>query len=68
MTIPNLIVDPDRKSVKKWIGGLDIYEVFMASILPPESKGLCYKHTDDFLCRVVAPECDPLRNQVVHPC
>ena len=68
VSLPNLIGDPDLKSVKKWIGRLDAYELYMASILPPESKGLCYQHTYEILCRVAVPKCDPVRNQVIHPC
>ena len=68
MSLPNLIGDPDLKSVIQWFGNLDVYEVFMTSILPPESKGLCYQHTYEILCQIAVPQCYPLGNQVIHPC
>ena len=58
--IPNLIGVQDVSTIFKNWDHFNMYDVIF--------QRLCYGHSLEFSCYVVAPKCDPVSRQVIHPC
>ena len=63
-----LIGDPNAISINKWTSFYKPNEAFIFKIFFQDSQSICYKHFYQFLCRAALPQCDPVKNQIVHPC
>ena len=70
ISLPNLIGNPDIKSVQVAMSRFEIHLLDgiisdVSSLLP---TGGCYKHMKEVFCRISIPQCDQIRNQVIHIC
>ena len=61
-SMPNLIGDEQLDQINNYFKVIEVFQ--MASSL----DGSCYQHTEEIVCYVVFPKCDPHTQQVIHPC
>ena len=63
-SLPNMIGYRNRSDYKK-IGAT--VSPLVALMLTSNGR-LCYMYAREFLCQIVAPECDIIKGQIIHPC
>ena len=68
MSLPNLIGDPNWNHVLTWINVLKELEVIGILLMTNNSFRKWYKILNQVMCYVIVPKCDPINNQVIHPC
>ena len=61
-SLPNLIGD---EHVEQSVGYLKQSVTFEALLF---QDGTCYQHLSEFACYIILPKCDPVTQQVTHPC
>ena len=62
IALPNLF---GEYSLDLLIKTFDVYKAYETAF---NLDGRCYKHFEDFACRIIFPKCDPFTKQVIHPC
>ena len=67
-SLPNMIGDHDITSVKRSLSPFTAFEAFISYISSQLPTGGCYKHIKEVFCRISFPQCDHMRNQVIHIC
>ena len=68
MSLPNMIGNPDRSSVKDWVYDLKTIYAMVSTFLSQLPTGNCYQYLTEILCRFVFPQCNATMNQVIHTC
>ena len=58
-SLPNLIGDESLDQIFEYFDVYKAYEIF---------EGRCYQHLEELACHIIFPKCDPVTNQVTHPC
>ena len=61
-SLPNLIGDEQLDQIRDYSMLIQLYDVATLS------HGRCHQHLLEILCHVMLPECDPVTQQVIHPC
>ena len=61
-SLPNLFGHEQLDIMREYSTAIQVYEVSMLS------HGRCHQHLLEILCHVLLPECDPVTQQVIHPC
>ena len=61
-SLPNLIGHEQLDIIRYYSVVVQVYEASMLS------RGKCHEHLFEILCHVMLPECDPVTQQVIHPC
>ena len=61
-SLPNLFGHEQLDIMREYSTAIQVYEVSTLS------HGMCHKHLLEILCHVMLPECDPVTQQVIHPC
>ena len=61
-SLPNLVGDETLDQINNYFKVVEAYQI--ALLL----EGRCYQHIEEVACYFVFPKCDPLTNQVKHPC
>ena len=68
MSLPNMIGHHDMDSIRRYRSNFHVIEVFISYISLQLPTGGCYKHMKEVICRVVFPQCDHSRNQMLQIC
>ena len=68
MSLPNMIGDHDINSLQLSLSDFKIYDAFITHISSQLPTGGCYKYMKEVFCRLYLPQCDQIRNQVIHMC
>ena len=66
--LPNLIGDLNAIPIKKWTNVYTSWKELILGTFLHDSEEICYKHFNEILCHATLPQCDPIKNQIVHPC
>ena len=58
----------DMDSIQSYTSNFYVIEVFIFYISSQLPTGGCYKHMKEVICRIFFPQCNHMRNQVIHIC